>query len=540
MTQHKVSDADAIKVLAWMDVTCEEAAKRFRADGRSMANAKFRRIFREQRDGRPYEPIRLEEEPKPKATGVVQAPDELRKKMNSRRYILTCAQNNTHIHEGFWTNLLKYVDSIGATLMVGKITYNKAAWVRRGGVKKSGTDDIDTEDLAEWYDDRLEPYFVNEQVKIAPNLLWCGELDISPTASDPLSGFDSYTGPNSAVIPHTKVRLKSLPTMKHEPAKFMFTTGVVTQRNYIERKIGQIASFHHVYGAVVVEVDDDGKWFARHINATDDGMFVDISDVAAQGGVAVLGDIHIEKADAAALNGAFQMLAVTRPKDIIVHDIIDFTERNHHNIKDPHFIAERFYAGNIPVEKCFSDAAQFLKTVRIMAPQATIHVVRSNHDEAFEKWVKDGSGFIDPVNARFWHEANAAKLLALENGDKKFDLFKWAIGRFLAPDPQISLLEMDDSLVINGIQYAIHGHVGANGGRASPKTFAGSGRKVSDAHTHTASIKDGTVTAPVLGKLDMGYNRGLSSWSQGSSYTYPNGKRAVIIQHGVRWRGKEL
>jgi hypothetical protein len=56
----------------------------------------------------------------------------------------------------------------------------------------------------------------------------------------------------------------------------MYTTGACTLRNYINRKAGQVATFHHVFGALYVEVAEDGKWFVRQIMADDSGAFYDL------------------------------------------------------------------------------------------------------------------------------------------------------------------------------------------------------------------------------------------------------------------------
>ena len=94
----------------------------------------------------------------------------------------------------------------------------------------------------------------------------------------------------------------------------------------------------------------------------------------------------------------------------------------------------------------------------------------------------------------------------------------------------------DESVLINGIEYGMHGHLGPNGAKGSPKNFRQIGRRVNHGHTHTAGIIDGVWTSGVLGKLDMGYNRGPSSWSQTNILTYPNAKRTLITQVGKKWR----
>ena len=102
-------------------------------------------------------------------------------------------------------------------------------------------------------------------------------MNILPTAVNPISGLQNYTNKDSAIIPHAKLQLESLPTPKFEPAKMMYTTGTVTQRNYVQMKAGQKASINHVFSALVVEIDSDGDWFVRQLVAeSETGNFFDL------------------------------------------------------------------------------------------------------------------------------------------------------------------------------------------------------------------------------------------------------------------------
>jgi hypothetical protein len=55
-------------------------------------------------------------------------------------------------------------------------------------------------------------------------------------------------------------------------------------------------------------------------------------------------------------------------------------------------------------------------------------------------------------------------------------------------------------------------------------------------HSHTAAIKDGVYYAGVIGRLNMGYNQGGSSWSHSNIVTYKNGKRAIVTISNNKWR----
>lgn len=482
-------------------------------------------------------------ETKPVKGGRLKSFDEYRKRLNGTRFILTCAQNNTKLHDKFWKTLTRMAEKLNAQLCVAKITYNKNGWQK---ITKD-SDDV-------WYDDRIKKYIIDEQVKLADDLVFCAELDILPTAVIPLNGLQNYSGPNSAIIPHTKMQMQSLATMKHEPAKFLYSTGTVTQRNYIQRRAGQVAEYHHIYGAIYVEIDADGKWFARQLNADEDGTVFDLdhvwmpcmdAPVSETGGrsIITLGDIHLEKLDPQAFAGALELIRAVTPSDVFLHDLVDFTARNHHNIEDAHFLVERFAKKLDRIEDMFIKCATFLKSLTMAFPDTKFHIVRSNHDEAFLRWIKAPMKNIDPANLRFWHECNAMILKHVE-WNQTVDEFAWAI--FKAAEykgikllmERIHFVQVDESCCINGVEYGMHGHYGPNGARGNPKAFRQIGRRVNHGHTHSANIIDGVYTAGVLGSLDMGYNKGPSSWSHSSIITYPNAKRAIVSQRGIKWRAQ--
>lgn len=486
---------------------------------------------------------------KPVAAGNLHAPDAVRKTLAGTRFVFTAAQNNTYVNENFLASLLVFCEAEGATLNVSRFTYNKSGF-------QNSTKDSD----GLWYDARLAEFFVDESVQVARNLVFGGELDIIPTATNPLSGFETYFMGSSGIVPHAKLALESLPRMKDEDARFLYTTGAITQRNYIQRKAGQKAEFHHVYGALYVEIDSDGDWFARQLVADKDGQFYDLDTLYTPTGFSrnqsVLainyGDIHIEKMDGDVANGVWyseqgSLQSILRPTYHFIHDLTDFTARNHHNIKDPYFLAEQHFSQKSSVEDNITLSAEFLQELNNMG--GMVVVVESNHDQAFQRWLREADIRQDPENARYFHEMNAEIYRNIAYGPRNFSIYEYALREKEKLDNVIFLKE-DDSFVIandpeiedetgeivGGIECGMHGHRGINGARGSSRSLSKVGRKVNLGHSHSASIIDGAYTAGVSGMLDMGYNKGPSSWSHSHILTYHNGKRTIITMRGRKWR----
>lgn len=483
-------------------------------------------------DNKATKRVARKEDTRPIAGGELTAPDKLRPWLLGKRFVFTTAQNNTYVHENFLLALKRFCTDKNAQLIVSTLTYNK-----------SGFQNNTKENDNLWYDPALTDYISNDSCQVAKGLIFCGELDILPTAVTPLSGFENYAQEASGIIPHTKMQMQSLPRMKDTDPRFLYTTGAITLRNYIQRKSGQKAEFNHVFGALYVEIDEQGDWFARQLVANEAGVFHDLNNEYSKDGVKPVpvaaitwGDIHIEKMDASVFEAAWgdkSMLTELKPTWQFIHDLTDFTARNHHNIKDSFYMAEMHHRDKGNVERDLRRSGSFLQHITRFGNKAV--VVDSNHDQALEKWLKEADIRTDPENAEFFHRASALVHKNIAAG-KDFHVYEWAVTAAGAIKSNTMFLREDDSFMVHGIEQGLHGHRGANGARGNPRGFRSIGRKVNIGHMHSAGIFDGVYVSGVSGSLDMGYNKGPSSWSHSHIVTYNNGKRTIITMKRGKWR----
>lgn len=482
------------------------------------------------------------------------------------RYILTSAQSNTYLADAVWDSLLSVKKYYNAELLVSQFTYNKKAYLSfyKGQSEKDDVEDesIDTEVMAQrrakgWFDPRVEEFVCNRRVELAPGLVFCGELNILPTAVRPLSGLESYTGRKSTIVPHVKIALDCIASGKYEPPKFMYTTGTVTKKNYIQRKEGQKAEFHHCYGALLVEVNANGDWWARQLNADRKGRIYDIGDrtdgVICFSGSAKpkfkqrvegvnWGDIHVAELDDEArdINWApGGMIDVLQPRFQFGHDTFSFVSRNHHDVGDPHRNFEKFTLGEDSVLQELKHTGTFLEFANRDFCQFVL--VDSNHDRALTKWLKHGDYKTDPLNAELFLELQARVYRAIREKDREFHLLEYALRAYAGnTSDRVRFLREDESFIIcrdssGGIECGDHGHLGINGARPSPLGFSKMARRGNRGHTHIASIIDGGYTAGVTGKpRNFAYLHGPGAWSQSDIVTFQNGKRQVV----TKWHGK--
>jgi len=476
----------------------------------------------------------------------------LPKKGEVRRYLLTCAQNNTQLHEPTWASLINLSNYYGADIKISTFTYigSQDGSEKRGREKK---DSMGWKIEDRWYDPRVVPFISDDFEQLAPGLVWCGHYNTRPTSSDPLRSKENLNGRNSGVFPHTRVEMRPVATTQGDGTKFNFTTGAVTLRNYIQRDAGITAEFYHCFGALLVEVDADGNWWPRQLNADSDGTIYDIDVYSTPDGVFVndeesaavsFGDIHrrnIAPEIMEATWGKGGLVEVLAPQKQVFHDLLDFESRSHHNRKDPHVMYALYKRGRDNVLDEVREAGEFLDFAQEAYAGSTCYVIDSNHDRHFDRYLKEvRDPYSDMPNARLICEANLAIMDAIDEGrEDEFTLLEWVWQKLgVATEAKVMNLRSEDpdklSLVVcegagGGVELALHGDIGPNGARGSPRNLSKLGRKNVIGHGHSPGIWGGTYVAGVTGKLRQGYNTGPSSWAHAHVVTYPNGKRQVIL-----------
>jgi len=489
---------------------------------------------------RTYKEFWVEYDNKPIAGGFVNSPLTKRTLISEitdkKTFLFTSAQNNTHVHDRFWKALNVCAEHKNAEIIVGSFTYNKS------GFQNSTKDNTDL-----WFDPKIRDHLYDYSIQITDDLVFSGELNILPTAKRVFSGMSSYTGHNSMIVPHAKVQLEPVPNAKHHDVKNMYSTGCVTLSNYIQKKAGQIAAFNHIYAALLVEVAEDGTWFARQLNAeTETGNFYDLDVYYTSAGYTTgntiaclnLGDIHAAKLDPDAADVSWRnedsMVNLLLPKYVFLHDVLDQQARNHHNVKDPYFLFKMMCDQTESVKEEITQTSDLINEFSDVNIQVV--VVESNHDLALQRWLKTTDYRYDPVNAELFLELQLQTYKNIRLGNSKdFSVFEYSCNMFNDLS-EVLFLKTDESFVLHNIEFGSHGDHGNNGARGSVSSFIKSGAKMNLGHSHSAFILDGVYYAGVLGNLDQGYNIGNSSWSHSNIITYNNGKRAIVQIKNRRYK----
>jgi len=463
-----------------------------------------------------------EAEPAPEAE-----PSHHRHLPQTRRYVVTCAQNATNPHPGFLASLRQYCDHNDAELVVVPMRYrNPTARMETAWGEKTEY----------WWHWTLAPYLCGERTELFPGVMLMGDIKIQPTAVNPLSGLQTITGSKCGIFGHTKLAMDSVPTQGTQLPKLLYTTGAVTKQNYSDSKAGKKGEFHHVLGALVVEQDEQGLFHIRNLNANSKGHFTDLGKRYGPDGVEdanppaafVMGDLHAIRADEDNVKACHDILDTLKPRRLVLHDALDFQSGSYHNTWFERFLLR---------QQGKSDVAQELEvTCRMideLASKADTSIISSNHDEHLLKWLENHHNALDLENAIVYHELKLEMLRSIrDTGDIPDPLEVASRGRIRN---RLTFIK-DGGLQVHGIEMGYHGDKGPNGAKGSVGAFDRIGVKTITGHSHGPAIVGGAYRAGTSSILDMGYNRGPSNWLHSHVLVNADGKRTHIHVIDGRWK----
>lgn len=464
--------------------------------------------------------------------------------VGSKRYVITAAQNATPIHANFLACLLTYCEANDAEFIVIPYRYKNPTSLWNHNNKKE-----------DWWAPSIKPYLLDIETRLSNHLVLMAHIKAQPTASEPVTGFEGMTGLDSTIVGHPKIQLKSVPTINGSLPKILTSTGAITIPNYTDSKAGCKGAFHHSFAALIVELEDDGMFHLRHVHGDAmTGEFYDLDGLYTQTEVTyghraealVAGDIHAEFIDpdveTATYTGADSIASVVNPKHFVFHDLTDFYSQNHHHFGNQIIGVGKHRFGRANVEKGLQQAADFID--RVSRDGTTNLIIKSNHDEAFDRWLREADVRGDYENAQFYYymKYNQMKSIqAHETGFNSLDPFEfWCnnpeAGRGLANLQNTVFLKRDDSFRLKGVELAFHGDIGPNGSRGSIKALSKLSTKLIIGHSHTPGIYESCVQVGVSSRLNLEYKKGPSSWMCSHAIVYPDGKRTLVNVVNGKWR----
>lgn len=439
---------------------------------------------------------------------------------SKRRFIITWAQNNTEVNEQFISNVEAYAKEIDASIHV------------IAGRYKNPTS-VFTDRKYDVWSDRIVEYLDANRHDVHKYVSIMSDVKIQPTAVDPMTGLQGISGINSCVFGSPKVQMEMIPVLVGNQPKMMLTTGACTLSNYTDSKSGKKGEFHHTLGFVIIEIKDENTFFIRQVTATDAGNFNDLyfnvqyseeqkkSTITRNKSVAalVLGDLHYGHHDNQVLDETFNLMAKLSPDHVVLHDVFDGTSINHHEIKDPFAQYHKEMAGNNSLKKEIDSLLTGLEDFQ----DYNVVIVRSNHDDFIDRWLKDTDWrrTVTPKNSLEYMQYSAALL----SGQAPNGVIPYIINQKF---PQFKTLGRNDSYLVKGWELGQHGDVGSGGTRGSLLQFRKLNTKIVVGHYHSPGRKDGALSVGTSTLLRLNYNLGPSSWLQSHVIIHQDGKAQHI------------
>ncbi len=443
-----------------------------------------------------------------------------------RRVIITSVKNGTEIDHDFM-NVLKTYASFNDCLIL-------AIPVRHRNIGQLFNPDFDEAIKPYLFEDNL--HFEQHGVKIL------GSLKISSTIENPLAGLDPISKGASLIVGHPQIQLRTLPRIRETYPAIVTTTGSVSTRDYTPSKAGTKADFNHSLSAVVVEFDD-GFAHIRHLNYDADSKTIVDIDIEyghkrankVQAEALVTGDEHVMHRDEevvyATYTGPKSLVNVTKPKNIVRHDVFDSYSISHHHEKNVFLKFKKFTEGTCRVEDELEDTIKFINDTT--PSYATSWIVQSNHNEHLTRWLTECDPKYEPWNAKVYHKLMYEMLVHVEQGIMKDAFQLYANGRLHG---NIKFADRDSDLYIKEILLSSHGDAGTNGSRGSRKQFSMLPTKSIVGHSHSPGIEKGCYQVGTSSKLKMEYNIGASSWHHTHCLIHENGKRQLIFITNGKFR----
>jgi len=426
----------------------------------------------------------------------------------AKRFIITWAQMNTPIHKQFFENIKVYAEEIGAEIHVIAGKYNNPRSLKSEG--EEGT----------WATEVM-PYLDAGRHNVHQHMTIMSDYPIMPTATNPMSGLRGDTGDNSCIFGHPRVQMEMVPVLDGHAPKMMLTTGACTVNNYSRSKAGKKGEFHHTFGFAIVEIKNKDKFFTRQVTATSDGNFNDIYYNVSDGSVtrnttidaAVLGDIHLGQTDPAVLKETIKLFKKLKPKHTIIHDLFDGSSINHHESHDPIAQYHKEKTDGNSLKKEIDFMIKWIDRMR----QYNLVIVRSNHDDFVDRWIKKIDWKQNIKNAMEYMDYTKVLL----TGKAPKGIIPYIIDKHF---DDVITLGRDQGFQVNGWEVGYHGDHGTGGTRGSLQQYRTLSTKTITGHSHSPGRMDGSLAVGTSTYLRMGYNQGASAWLNSHVIIHTDGK----------------
>jgi hypothetical protein len=398
------------------------------------------------------------------------------------------------------------------------------------------------------FDPLLKKYLKNFATEFTFNEhLKALDMQLNPQQANPLTGMQSVHGKKSSywkkyktsiLFAHSKQDMEVLATGNDTHPRLIHSTGCITKPAYLNNRIGRLAKDTHIIGGLIVDIDGPIFHLTQIRICSPDGSFCNLDtryfpDGKVQKERAELlrtGDLHIGQESTYSLAATAEMIKVFKPKRITFDDMFDGTSISHH-IEGRHFTKAQIRTGSkgkhfqtLEGELKYCKSV-FDKIVSDIPKDCEMIIVASNHHNHLTQYLNEGRYLKDPVNYEFAHRC----IVQMFDGVMPFQ-------SYLDPNLKCTWLTDNDDYFVQGVNVAVHGHVGLNGSRGSKQQFHKIYQNAMTAHSHSPGIFKDIFTVGHLSMKRHGYNNGPTTWLACNGVIYKYGQKQLRLIVDGSWK----
>ena len=437
-------------------------------------------------------------------------------KSGKRVYFVTSVVEGSKLHTGF-------MDAIDTFCKIAEAE-RVLLWVR--GVHPNET--FTTEQFNEFGTDLYTEYIFNDKLKAKDFML-------HPAQILPLTGLSRFGNRDSSlIIASPKQHMTSVPRAKGNRPHTLWSTGTASLPVYSPTRSGSLANQDNTIGGLVVEVEDNKRFYIRPVQYKDGG-FIDLGikycstgkvETGIKAEVIVWGDLHLTEEDNDSVYASIEQTNKLGARAVMIHDVCSWNSVNHHDQNSCIIPAnDKVWT----LEDDYTYAARKLEEILSNLDKADLFIVKSNHDLWIKRWVNAGNFLRDKNNSI----AGAKAFIDFCNGQDPIELnIKSRMNKFR---DRCFFLQQEQSFKVSGYELGQHGENGANGSKGSIKGIGRAHDKIVIGHSHSPNIFYSAIQVGTNSKLQLPYAHGASSWMHANCVIYPNGTFQLLTFIDKKW-----
>lgn len=445
-----------------------------------------------------------------------------------KTFVITTAVTGCRVQDSFYTSIKKFCELNDATLVILMAEDPAHNWDIQGGY----VDSLLATEIVITSDTRLNDNFFISGQKVSAKMI------------KPLTGMDRVgKRGGSLVFASPKQCLEPVATGNEKHPHLLLTTGALTEPNYrtllhASQRTAYLAEHDHVIGALVVEVQDDKIYHAKHIQALKDGSFYYHNLRYSAKGTAtakvealVLGDWHIGSTCPDVRRVTLEeMVPELKPKRLVLHDLFDGASVSHHT--DGKILDVAQAQSENPLANSLQEEldAYVAEVLHLSKHCQELVIVCSNHDEWLFRYLNEGRflqtkrdmGLCLDLLQFARHGLNPLEQYARKALGKTVDKVRW--------------LRRDEDYQLYGVQLGAHGDKGANGSKGSPATLEKAYGNCVVGHRHAPGMYRGVTYVGTSTPTKQRYMVGPSAHLNTHCVVYEGGSRALVNIIDSHWK----